>query len=362
MERPQFVLPHSSDGISTFGWGPTATPEVLDFCLGDAASYPFEPAVKQERLGRVCDFTYSTMQRNQRDGRIVVAQAEDEAEFQLVDSRPLKLNKYQNKFIRRPQPRRDINQRDQQMNQPMNQPMGQQLPRGPQSQQNQNQRQYQQQQQQRQQQWQRNNRQRQLAEWSIEPQHNWTMVDVRQLSALPALSLDSNQVQFQDIDWRGELRFYNKTCDHILPKNSVILSDTKKYEFYWPGTADDSIILNKFESDTSINVAATDQIMTCLMAAAQSRLSWHLIFHKINGRIFIDKQNGSSVDMLTVDETHKEPPLSDFPIKMNRPVELAAEALKINQSFSQQVPFYASFILIYSYFLCIFYSYFYLLK
>lgn len=340
MPLPEFTFAHCGFEGDAFGWGPSMNSETVDFCLGDAAAYPFEPALKQDRLGRVCDFTYSTMQKNQRDGRMAAgAQAEDDADFQLVDSRPVKLSRYQKGYGRRQQQqnRRDpMHQRQHLVQQPPQQSTG-----GPQgkSQQAATQRLYQQQQQQRHQQWQRTNRQRQLAEWSIEPQHHWALVDVRQLSALPVLSLDSHQVQVKDYMWRGDLRAYNKAWDRILPKNAVSLSEyfTQKHTFYWPGTADDSVIVNAFDTDSSITVAATDQILACLMAAAQSRLSWHLVFHKINGRLFIDKQNGSSIDMLTVDETHKEPPLSDHPVKMNRPVELAAEALKINQNFGQQV-------------------------
>lgn len=330
-----FSLPYSGKGVSLFDWGPpTKAPEALSFCLGAMESYPFEPSVKSERLGRVCDFTYATFQRSQRDGRPVPVGGEEEADFRLVDSRPVKVNRYQNRFARRQQAnRRPGNQQQQQ------QQMNQQNRGGVQNNQSQNQRQYQQQQAQRQMQWQRNNRQRQLAEWSIEPQQDWTFIDVRPLALLPRVPIDSSQIRSENLDWRGELRAYDRAMDRILPKSPVpvVESFAQQCAFYWPGTADDAYLVNAFDNDPTITVAATDQILACLMSASQSRISWHLIFHKVNDRLFMDKNNGTSVDLITVDETSKEPPLSDNPVRINRPAELAVEALKINQNFSQQV-------------------------
>lgn len=343
MSSIPFSLPYNVAAGNSFEWGPpTTSPEAVSFCLGAMESYPFEPSVKPERLGRVCDFTYATFQHSQRDGRPMPAGAEEEADFKLVDSRPVKVNKYQNRFVRRPlNNRRGGNQQQQQQQQQHQhqQFMNQQNRGGAPGNQAQSQRQYQQQQAQRQMQWQRNNRQRQLAEWSIEPQQDWTFIDVRPLTVLPRTPIDSSQIKYKDLEWRGELRAYDRAIDRILPKNPVPVLDTfaQNCVFYWPGTADDAYLVNAFDSDSNITVAATDQILACLMSASQSRISWHLIFHKVNDRLFMDKNNGTSVDLMTVDETSKEPPLSDNPVRINRPAELAVEALKINQNFSQQV-------------------------
>ena len=60
-----------------------------------------------------------------------------------------------------------------------------------------------------------------------------------------------------------------------------------------------------------VDVAATDQVLSCLMSAPQSKYSWHLYLTKIEGKIIIDKANGSVVDLLTVNETSAEPPMQD---------------------------------------------------
>lgn len=60
-----------------------------------------------------------------------------------------------------------------------------------------------------------------------------------------------------------------------------------------------------------VHVAATAQVLACLMAAPQSKYSWHLLLTKIDKKIIIDKANGSIVDLLTVNETSSEPPMQD---------------------------------------------------
>lgn len=65
-----------------------------------------------------------------------------------------------------------------------------------------------------------------------------------------------------------------------------------------------------------VDVAATDQVLACLMAAPQSKYSWHLYLTKIDGKIIIDKANGSIVDLLTVNETSIEPPMQDAEVRL----------------------------------------------
>lgn len=66
-----------------------------------------------------------------------------------------------------------------------------------------------------------------------------------------------------------------------------------------------------------VDVAATDQVLACLMAAPQSKYSWHLAITKLDGKIIIDKANGSIVDLLTVNETSTEPPMQDAEVCMS---------------------------------------------
>lgn len=352
MER-DFVLPSSINKAHAFEWGPPiGSPDSINFTVGGLEDYPFEPVTgKQERLGRVCDFTYATFQRYQRDGRTSGLPNDDETDFKLVDSRPLKANKMQNRYFRKQMNnKRNLQQNSQQQQHQQQQQQQHQQQHQMQQQLNQanrggvslnqaqNNRQYQQHAQ-RQIQWQRTNRQRQLAEWSIEPQQDWTLIDSKPLTLLPRVDINSSQIKYEDLHWCGELRSFDRNVDRVLRKNPLPLMDTfaNDLSFYWPGSADDELLVNIFDTNSNITVAATDQILACLMSASQSRISWHLIFNKFNGRLFIDKNNGTSVDLVTVDETSKEPPLLDDPVRINRPAELSVEALKINQNFSQQV-------------------------
>lgn len=327
MSKPEFRLPYPllQDDIV----GPAcSSAAAVEFCLGDLALYPFRPA-GSDRLCRACDFTYSTQQRQQR-GPAAQHQEEDSA-FLLVDSRPVKLHRSRMpKRIAAPVQQVRSGPRSLQ---PQSQVQLQQTVV------NKNQQRYHMQQQARQQAIQRTNRQRQMARWSIEPDPTWSQVDVRSLMSLSSTGIPVDQIKFEDLSWSGELREYMRMCDKILPRANVPLQGNlaNKLSFYWPTTADDKVLINTFLEDSSITVIATDQIIATLMAAPQSRLSWHLNVYKDEGRLIIDKDNASAVDSLTVDETHRDPPMPDCPIKINRPAELAAEALKINQVFSQQV-------------------------
>ncbi|KAL8444113.1 hypothetical protein Emed_006400 [Eimeria media] len=147
------------------------------------------------------------------------------------------------------------------------------------------------------------------------------------------------QQQVEDIEWRGTLGVYSKQADKIASKLPVAMQNlSSNFYYYWVTTQDDEVISDYLlNGPKSVDVAATDQVLACLMAAPQSKYSWHLYITKLDNKLIIDKANGSIVDLLTVNETSTDPPMQDAENRLNRPAALGFEAVKINQNLRQQV-------------------------
>lgn len=314
--------------LNQYGWGPDlCDSNTVSTCLQNLTKYPFEPSIKAERLGRVCDFTFASYQRNIKDnakfGNLPPGY-EEESKFQTVDTRPTpkvkgrynqrKVQKqtaqaYAQKEMQEAElqgRQKKIMQKKQLANQIRFQRMY--------------------------------NRNRTFAEWSIEPTNEWVVEGEIQLNQLRKQHVAANDVHVEDICWKGEVKYYNKDLERqITSKTSAPLSHlSNSLDFYWISTSDDAIIKEQImREDKKINAVATDQILACLMAASQSKYSWHINVTKIEDKLIFDKTDGSIVDLLTVNETATEPPPPEDPNKLNRPPALGFEAVKINQNFRQ---------------------------
>ncbi|KAF8820076.1 putative eukaryotic translation initiation factor 3 subunit 7, partial [Cardiosporidium cionae] len=319
--------------VNTKGCGPDiADPVTLSTGLAAVQKFPFEPSLKTEALGKVCDFTFATYQRNLRDsvkwGGVPPSQAyAEELRFYTVDNRPI--NKSRTFWNRR----KVLKESTEAFNQKQQQELAMQLGRKTRSEQKK------QQAAQKARQQRITARHKTFSEWSIEPTSDWKLVHEIPLNRLYSQKIETSEMQVKDICWRGTLRYYNKQADRISPKAPVSLTQFHQdLDFYWVSTKDDDIIKEFLLDDNSdIQVAATAQVLSCLMSAPQSRYSWHLNITKMEGTIIIDKTDGSIVDLLTVNETAQEPPTQDAENRLNRPHTLGVEAVKINQNFSQQV-------------------------
>ncbi|KAL8269520.1 hypothetical protein Esti_006537 [Eimeria stiedai] len=182
-------------------------------------------------------------------------------------------------------------------------------------------------------------RHRAFSEWSIQPTNDWVVLAEVPLQQLHKQQIETPRVTVEDIEWRGTLGVYSKQADKISSKLPVAMQNlSSNFYYYWVTTQDDEVISHYLlNGPKPVDVAATDQVLACLMAAPQSKYSWHLYITKIDNKLIIDKANGSIVDLLTVNETSTEPPMQDAENRLNRPAALGFEAVKINQNLRQQV-------------------------
>ncbi|EAK87375.1 translation initiation factor eIF-3 subunit 7 [Cryptosporidium parvum Iowa II] len=321
MSKFNYILNFSPDT-----WTPTIESKAGENCLGGIKNFPFAPSMKIDRLGAVCDFSYTSYSR----GRDAKSSQADNQDFHLVDSRPFpktKVRYVQRKFQKetaqayhqkqQQQEKAEMLLRQGKRSAKMRQAGTQQY------------------------QYSRHrfvSRMRTLTEWSIEPLSSWISVAEIPLSSLPKQFLDVSKSTIEDIGWFGTLKSYNKSMDRISPKLPMVLKDFGNMEFLQPTTSDDEILRDALlQPERNIDVAITDQILACLVAAAQSKYSWHILVTNVDGKLIFDKQDGSIIDLITVNETSAEPPLPDNVNKNNRPHLLGLEALKSNQNYTQNI-------------------------
>ncbi|EKX73148.1 eukaryotic translation initiation factor 3 subunit 7, putative [Theileria equi strain WA] len=362
--------------INENGWGPDETDEqTISSCLFPITKFPFEPNLKVDRQIHICDFTFSTYQRNTRESsrypRSNTGALDEELQFQTVDSRSMlkvRSSQHYKKRVVLKQTTQAFNQKlMEEEAMLLSKQKHPELRRQKIMMQVRNAR--------------NNARHHTFNEWSIEPTPLWVVVAEIPFNQLLKQEFNSSTIKVEDLFWRGKLGYYDKKMDYITLKTEVNLQHlSNSYDYYWTSTHDDDCIADvlletynntkKNDVDTTeektevkaknmplqseknhdsaaldkdllrydqIVVAATDQILAVLMTAARSKYSWHLNITKIENQIIIDKANGSIIDMLTVNETAPEPPMQDAEIKVNRPPALGYEAVRVNQNMRQQV-------------------------
>jgi translation initiation factor 3 subunit D len=67
-----------------------------------------------------------------------------------------------------------------------------------------------------------------------------------------------------------------------------------------------SVTHSNLASEDAGRVFVTDSILTTIMCAAKSVYSWDVVVTRVGDKLFFDKREGSSLDLLTVNETAPE--------------------------------------------------------
>jgi translation initiation factor 3 subunit D len=132
----------------------------------------------------------------------------------------------------------------------------------------------------------------------------------------------------------GELEYYDKAYDKLTTRMEKPLERTKRV-FRSVSTSDDPIIRDLASQDKA-RVFVTDSILTTIMCAAKSVYSWDVVVTRVGDKLFFDKREGSTLDLLTVNETAPEQVPEDKD-NINGVQQLSLEATMINQNLSQQV-------------------------
>jgi translation initiation factor 3 subunit D len=104
-------------------------------------------------------------------------------------------------------------------------------------------------------------------------------------------------------------------------------------------TSSDPILHELSEKDEG-TIFATDTILSMLMCSPRSVYPWDLVITKHDEKVFIDRREGSTLDMVTVNENAADAPLDASEGNkdiINSPSALMMEATHINNVFPLQV-------------------------
>ncbi|KAB8356339.1 hypothetical protein FH972_023923 [Carpinus fangiana] len=169
---------------------------------------------------------------------------------------------------------------------------------------------------------------------SVNVRADWQMLEEIDFARLGKLNLDIGEAD--DLDSYGFLFPY----DRALDRNPGAKTSEKRLQvidraLYNITTSSDPIIQDFADNDEA-TVFATDNILSMLMCAPRSVYSWDLILERRGNKLFIDKREGSALDMVTVNENAADAPLElseGNKDTINAPAALQMEATHINNVF-----------------------------
>jgi len=172
----------------------------------------------------------------------------------------------------------------------------------------------------------------------VQVKPEWTVMEEIDFSRLGKLNLDTGDGE--DLDNYGFLYYYDRSYDKQPgAKTSERRLNVLERAAYNVTTSSDPILQELSDKDEA-TVFATDNILSMLMCATKSVYSWDLVFTRKGSKVFIDKRDGSSLDMVTVNENAADAPLEiseGNKDSINSPGALMLEATHINNVFPLQV-------------------------
>ncbi|KAK8524471.1 hypothetical protein V6N12_029337 [Hibiscus sabdariffa] len=327
------------------GWGPPdSTAATVSTATTLPLHVPFAPFSRSEKLGRIADFTRNlpssaanpSNRPSSRHGTgnpsdspfdfslyvdaFPLANPEDDSSFRLVDAKPPPRPKFGPKWRfnqNRPQlpQRRDEEVEARKREAEKERARRDRLYNLNRSNQNQQ------------------RREAAVFKSSVDIQPEWNMLDQIPFSTFSKLSFSVPEPE--DLLICGALEYYDRSFDRITPKNERRLERFKNRSFFKVTTTDDPVI-RRLANEDKATVFATGAILATLMCAPRSVYSWDIVIQRVGNKLFLDKRDGSQLDLLSVHETSQEP-LPEAKDDINSAYSLSVEASYINQNFSQQV-------------------------
>ncbi|KAI4282315.1 MAG: hypothetical protein L6R35_005437, partial [Caloplaca aegaea] len=171
---------------------------------------------------------------------------------------------------------------------------------------------------------------------SVNIKPDWQMLEEIDFNRLAKLNLETSTGE--DIDSYGFLYYYDRSYDKPPVKNTERKLNVVDRAAYNVTTSQDPIIHELAEKDEA-TIFATDNILSMLMCAPRSVYSWDMVITRSGNKIFLDKRDGSSLDMVSVNENAADAPLEASEgnkDQINFPGALALEATFINHNFVNQ--------------------------
>ncbi|PCH08582.1 Eukaryotic translation initiation factor 3, subunit 7 [Penicillium occitanis (nom. inval.)] len=173
---------------------------------------------------------------------------------------------------------------------------------------------------------------------SVNIRPDWGLLEEVDFNRLSKLHLESPDGE--DLDSYGFLYTYDRSYDKAPVKGTERKLQSLDRAAYNVTTSSDPVIQDLAEKNEA-TVFATSDILSMLMCAPRSVYSWDIVIVKQGNKIFFDKRDGASIDLVTVNENAADAPLEASEAggkqdSINTPGALALEATVINHNFALQ--------------------------
>ncbi|KAG9253638.1 eukaryotic translation initiation factor 3 subunit D [Emericellopsis atlantica] len=172
---------------------------------------------------------------------------------------------------------------------------------------------------------------------SINIRADWELLEEIDFNRLGKLNLDADEGE--DLDDYGFLYYYDRSFDKPQIKGNERKLTAVDRAAYNVTTSSDPVIQELAEKDEA-TIFATDSILSMLMCSTRSVYPWDIVIVRQGNKIFLDKRDNATLDMVTVNENAVDAPLDAADGNkdaINQPAALAEEATYINHNFPNQV-------------------------
>lgn len=185
--------------------------------------------------------------------------------------------------------------------------------------------------------WKDYDRPQRTREPSVNVRPEWAMLEEVDFGRLTKLNLDTPDGE--DVDTYGFLYYYDRAYDRPAVRNAERKLQALDRAAYNVTTSQDPVIQELAEKDEATVFASSD-ILSMLMCAPRSVYPWDIVIVRQGNKIFFDKREGASIDLVTVNENAIDAPIevaeSGKQESLNTPTALAMEATYINHNFALQ--------------------------
>ncbi|CCU81187.1 translation initiation factor eIF3 [Blumeria hordei DH14] len=172
---------------------------------------------------------------------------------------------------------------------------------------------------------------------SVNIKPEWKMLEEIDFNRLAKLNLDTDEGE--DIESYGFLYYYDRSYDKQPVKVGERKLSVVDRAAYNVTTSSDPVIQELAEKDEA-TIFATDSILSMLMCSPRSVYPWDIIIIRQGNKVFLDKRDNATLDMVTVNENAADAPMDaseGSKDAINQPGALAEEATYINHNFANQV-------------------------
>lgn len=172
---------------------------------------------------------------------------------------------------------------------------------------------------------------------SVAIRPEWSMLEEIDFLRLSKLNLDPTDGE--DLDSYGFLYYYNRAFDKPPVRNTDRKLQSLDRAAYNVTTSSDPVI-QELADKNEATIFATSDILSMLMCATRSVYSWDIVIVQQGNKIYFDKRENASIDLVTVNENAADAPLeaseNSKQESINTPSALAMEATYINHNFALQ--------------------------